>query len=277
MEATPVLDKGYVRLTQSSFRKNVTGNELSIVNAARASFMKESGELSDRDRKLIAFLAEHGHTGPFRHVVVSFEVKAPLMVARQWFKYRVGWEHGPDTAELLGVSIPDEMAEAFWNFMRAIEWVPQGDDQGFSDLMYTRNEASRRYVTLEPEWYIPGPGEWRGTPENKKQGSGGPLPENVGKGFTELMQEEIGRGMLSYNLAMEAGIAPELARGFLPSMYFLYTVWRWSGSLQAVAHFIHQRAVLEGAQSEIRDYAQAVYKELKKDFPDTLARLIQEG
>src|SRR5690606_21252109 len=104
-----VLDKGYVRLV------DVMGSDLSVANAARVSFARESTEFDDRDERLIRFLAREGHTSPFRHAMVTFEVKAPLMVARQWWKYVVGSDHTMDG----------------WN------------------------EVSRRYVDTEPEFYMP--------------------------------------------------------------------------------------------------------------------------
>jgi thymidylate synthase (FAD) len=73
-----VLDKGYVRLV------DVLGSDLTPVNAARVSYDKESSELSDKDERLLKFLAREGHTSPFRHAMLQFEVYAPLMVARQW-------------------------------------------------------------------------------------------------------------------------------------------------------------------------------------------------
>ena len=73
-----VLDKGYVRLVDSM------GGDLSVVNAARVSYDKESTKLEDRDKKLIKFLIREGHTSPFRHSAMTFEVYAPLFVARQW-------------------------------------------------------------------------------------------------------------------------------------------------------------------------------------------------
>lgn len=80
-KAIPVLDKGYVRLINSY------GTDLDVVNAARASFAKESESLSDKDERLIAFLAREGHWAVFRHCFVTLEVKAPLEIARQWWKY----------------------------------------------------------------------------------------------------------------------------------------------------------------------------------------------
>lgn len=73
-----VLDEGYVRLVDTM------GSDLTIANAARVSYNKESEELDKGDVRLIKFLAREGHTSPFRHASLQFEIHAPLMVARQW-------------------------------------------------------------------------------------------------------------------------------------------------------------------------------------------------
>jgi thymidylate synthase (FAD) len=115
---------------------NHMGNDMTVVNAARVSFAKESTwddynseteqyVLKDKDRKLVHYLADHGHYSPFGHCFASFHVKAPVFVARQLVKHK---------------------------FLR---W----------------NEVSRRYVDDEPEFYEPS--EWRGRSEDKKQGSDG--------------------------------------------------------------------------------------------------------
>lgn len=114
------------------------GTDLSVVNAARVSFHKESDwvysqggtgpvSLSDKDTGLIRYLATHNHTSPFNHTFISMRIKAPVLVARQLVKHK---------------------------FM---PW----------------NEVSRRYVDDPPEFYEP---EWRSRPqESVKQGSGGEI------------------------------------------------------------------------------------------------------
>ena len=79
-----VLDNGFVRLV------DVMGSDLSIVNAARISFGRESDSMNDKDRKLLHYLWEHRHTSPFRHASLQFHIKAPLFVLRQWMKHQVG-------------------------------------------------------------------------------------------------------------------------------------------------------------------------------------------
>ena len=64
------------------------GSDLSVVNAARVSFKKTSSDLSDKDVKLIHYLAKHKHTSPFGHAFASFHVKAPVFVARQLVKHK---------------------------------------------------------------------------------------------------------------------------------------------------------------------------------------------
>jgi len=82
------------------------GSDLSVVNAARVSFGKKSefelvtlqdGEdgphylancLSDKDTKLIHYLAKHKHISPFGHAFASFHIKAPIFVARQLVKHK---------------------------------------------------------------------------------------------------------------------------------------------------------------------------------------------
>ena len=80
------------------------GTDLTVANAARVSFGKKSEWayldwrhstihpqkkiLSDRDTKLIRYLAEHKHISPFGHCFTSFHIKAPVFVARQLVKHK---------------------------------------------------------------------------------------------------------------------------------------------------------------------------------------------
>ena len=220
-----VLDKGYVRLV------DVMGSDLTVVNAARASYAKESKEMSESDEKLIAFLAKHDHTSPFRHAMLQFEIYAPLMVARQWWKYIIGSSHL----------------------------------EGIGDTMNAWNESSRRYVTMEPTFYVPTENEWRGKPDNNKQGSKEPVDSKLGAEFTDKLNKYIKEGVDLYEEAMERGICAEEARLFLPA-YGMYVSWYWTASLQSVAHFIKQRTDSH-SQFEIREYAEAVKELAIEKFP----------
>lgn len=67
----------------------VSGSDVDVVNAARVSFGKVVTTLSTRDEVLIKYLVEHNHTSPFEHNQLSFRVKCPLFVARQWMRHRM--------------------------------------------------------------------------------------------------------------------------------------------------------------------------------------------
>lgn len=67
----------------------VSGSDVDVVNAARVSFGKTVTELCEQDKKLIAYLMEHDHTSPFEHNQLSFRIKAPIFVARQWMRHRM--------------------------------------------------------------------------------------------------------------------------------------------------------------------------------------------
>lgn len=74
---------GFVALVQH------IGNDCSIVNAARCSFGKQVSEVEEKDRKLIKYLLEHNHGTPFEHNSLTFLVKCPLFIARQWHRHRI--------------------------------------------------------------------------------------------------------------------------------------------------------------------------------------------
>jgi thymidylate synthase (FAD) len=219
-----VLDYGYVRLVDQ------LGTDLSVVNAARVSYDKESTEFSQRDTGLLDFVVREGHTSPFRHAALTFEVYAPLFVARQWWKYAVSSTHVDD--------------QNGWN------------------------ESSRRYITEQEEFYIPDSLEWRSRPENSKQGSGAPLDMEKGMMLTADLMYHVDKGVEKYHEAMEMGVAPELARLFLPA-YGMYVRWRWTASLQAVMTFLEQR-LGHDAQVEIQEYARAVEALTTGAFPECM-------
>jgi thymidylate synthase (FAD) len=221
-----VLDKGYVRLVDKM------GSDLSVVNAARASFAKESKEFTQQDAKLLNFLARENHMSPFRHAFATFEFKAPLMVARQHWKYVVGSDHTMDS----------------WN------------------------ESSRRYITMDPEFYFPAADEWRLAPEDKKQGSHGVADPFIGSMLTQELMVLAEKSEALYNMAMEGGIAAEQARLFLPA-YSMYVIYRWSCSLQSVILFLTQR-LSEDSQVEIQKYAKAVHELIQPEFPMSMKALM---
>ena len=207
------------------------GSDLSVVNAARVSYSKESewesitpagptpGMLSDRDEKLIKYLATHNHWSPFAHASLQFRIKAPVFVARQLVKHQVG---------------------LIWN------------------------EISRRYVDYEPEFYQPT--EWRGRPENSKQGSDGVVHTDE-----EYYSRYVNGCKVYYSLLLNQGVAPEQARMVLPQS--MMTEWIWSGTLYAFARVCNLRCAKD-TQEETRKIADQIHNICNKEFPTSWKYLI---
>jgi thymidylate synthase (FAD) len=80
----PVLDHGFVRLDEAM------ADDLSVVNGARVSFARHKAEMDDSDVGLIKFLMRDRHGTPFEHNAFRFHIRAPIFVAREWFRHRIG-------------------------------------------------------------------------------------------------------------------------------------------------------------------------------------------
>ena len=67
------------------------GSDLTVVNAARVSLGKHVDEFTEKDAKLIKYLADHDHTSPFFHPQLRFRLRMPIWMAREWFRHTVGF------------------------------------------------------------------------------------------------------------------------------------------------------------------------------------------
>src|SRR4249920_1859139 len=83
-DAIRVLDHGFVRLDDAM------ATDLSVVNAARVSFARRQDVMEEADEGLIRFLMRDRHGTPFEHNSFRFHIRAPIFVAREWFRHRVG-------------------------------------------------------------------------------------------------------------------------------------------------------------------------------------------
>ncbi len=92
----------------------VFGNDLTVVNAARVSFAKESHEFSANDAKLITYLAKHNHVSPFFHPQVRLRIKMPIFVAREWFRHQIGFAR-------------NEVSRRYVDFTPEV-WIPAPED-----------------------------------------------------------------------------------------------------------------------------------------------------
>ena len=79
-----MLDHGFVRLDDSM------ATDLSVANAARVSFARRKEVMDEADEGLIRFLMRERHGTPFEHNAFRFHIRAPIFVAREWFRHRIG-------------------------------------------------------------------------------------------------------------------------------------------------------------------------------------------
>lgn len=206
------------------------GNDLSVVNDAKASFENFSTEIGERELKLLRFLltGQPVHKSPLRGVVFKFKVKAPLQTARQWWKHVLASNHN------------DEQ----------IGW----------------NERSFRYTQAADadDFYIPK--EFSIQDLRNKQASGGPLAEAEQWAANKLFTEAVKTSYDRYTRLIELGVSRDQARGVLvPSVY---TSWVWTVSLESLMNFIYLR-VGNGASNEIAKYAEALAIIVEQRVPHT--------
>ena len=77
-----VLDHGFVRLIDSM------GTDERIVEAARLSY-KSPSKGAEQDKKLLHYLWKNKHTSPFEMAKVTFNIKMPIFVMRQFVRHRM--------------------------------------------------------------------------------------------------------------------------------------------------------------------------------------------
>ena len=122
------------------------------------------------------------------------------------------------------------------------------------------NEESRRYINDEPEFYIPK--EYRGRPDNIKQGSEGLLDNSLD--MYSLVYSQTESSLDAYNKLMEDGVAPEMARMVLPQNTM--TNWVWSGSLVAFAR-VYKLRIDSHAQKEAQIIAEMIDEVVSPLYP----------
>lgn len=203
------------------------GNDLTVVNAARVSFDKESaGDTEDqrqRDAKLISYLANHGHKSPFNHCFLTFRVKAPIFVARQLVKHKfMPWN---EVSRRYVDTDPEFYFPEHWR-ARA-ENVKQG--------------SSEDAIDLAPLLHMETENGCVSTPEEMAQAS-----------------------LTTYDALLQLGVCPEQARMVLPQN--IMTEWYWSGTLGAFADMCNLR-LDPHTQQETREVAQFINDIILQLFP----------
>jgi thymidylate synthase (FAD) len=234
---------GFVALVEQA------GSDLSVVNAARVSYAKQSAwvdigstsspmfELSDADEGLINFLMKGRHGTPFEQNYFQFHISAPIFVFREWHRHRIG------------ISI---------------------------------NEMSGRYVELPSRFYLPDdehvrvqvgkPGNYGYAPKGAESMYGG--GQTYGEMVRTALQHSYDIAWARYRQLLDAGIAKEIARACLPVA--IYSEMLWSCNARSLMNFLslrnHSRAL-----REIRDYAEVMEDLFARAMPYTHAAFVANG
>lgn len=191
-----VLNHGFLELVYAP-----TNGDLTVVNSARVSMGKQKDSLGADDVKLINYLVRERHDSPLRHVQITFRIRAPEFVMRQWYKHIVGTAYTPARE-------PDTA----WN------------------------EISGRYVEYTDEFYTPD--TFRQQSNSNKQGTTDE-PVIDGDLARSVYETQTKSAYASYKELLSLGVGREIARTVLPLSF--YTEVLWTASLQAVLNFISLR------------------------------------
>lgn len=210
------------------------GSDLSVVNAARVSFGKRVEEFSDKDERLIKFLARENHWTPFAHTSITLHLKAPVFVARQLGKHQTGlvWN---EVSRRYVDSTPEFFTPDGWR--KRAENVKQG--------------SSEEFVKDKPfgtAFWVIG--------ENKLSSRIERFYESV----TDL-----------YDELLEHGVCPEQARMVLPQS--MYTEWYWTGNLYSFVN-VYKLRTDEHTQKETRDIAHKIGEVVEPLFPVSWKALV---
>lgn len=127
---------------------DVMGDDLRVANAARVSFAKESDwdvvpvgtngkhgndlVLSEKDQKLIRYLATHQHWTPFSHVVISLRETVPIFIARERYRHTVGFTYNEESRRYIDTP-PEFFTPSAWRTRAA------NKKQGSSDEVFEGN------------------------------------------------------------------------------------------------------------------------------------------
>lgn len=215
------------------------GNDLTVVNAARISFLRNGrlilpdGSLTEqvfteKDAKLVDYLAKNEHMSPFEHCSLTLLIECPLYIRSQIHRHRT----------------------------------------------FAYNEVSRRYTADDLEFYIPPVDDVRAQSKSNKQASDGPIEEHQAQEARNAMKVACSYALEYFNQLIAAGVSREQARGILPQC--LMTKFYMTGNLRNWAHFVRLRDHSH-AQKEAQYIAREIKTIMREKFPEATAALFRHS
>ena len=208
-----------------------SGDDLTVVNAARVSFGAEKEELDDKDIKLVNYLMSHGHTSPFEHCNITFRFVVPLFIRSQHHRHRT-WSYNEISRRYTSIDMQFYEPESF-------RTQHKSNRQASNDELINpdMNAFSNRPLPVQPHY------------------------------ASEAVKNHHVRSMSLYNTLIEKGVCREQARGILPQN--LYTQYYGTVDLHNLLKFVSLR-IHEGAQWEIQQVAKACLEIAEKHFPHSV-------
>ena len=240
-----------MNITDTTFAeyRDHMGSDLTVVNAARASFDKESEWLPSgaaTDYPGVIY-----QTGRFEHKVLKQEDANLIRFLATGYRTNEWDEFLNEVIEQARNGGKRGLTEMLHAYKRKPQhWAPFGHPHVqirvsmpiFLARQFVKHqvggvwsEESRRYISDEPGVYIPE--EWHTRPEDIKQGSGS--VHETSEMWGQAACEQTRNAVAFYNQAVGSGIAPEEARTVLPLNMMTTVVW--TGSLLFWSRVVNQR------------------------------------
>ena len=218
---------------------NHMGDDLTLVNSARASLGEVSTEMGEREKRLSDFLIREGHTSTSEHNVATFWIKVPMFVARQHMRHR--------TFSYNEISRRYTSSKIEFYLPSSVRMQDTKNRQASLDEVFN--------PTIEYDPY-----EF-------------PLFRRLTATAALRLQTE--KSLSLYEKLIEQGVAREQARMILPQN--LYTTYWCTGSLHNwVNSFIAKRDHID-AQWEIKLLAREISRQLRELWPLAHASYVKHG
>ena len=228
------------------------GSDLSVVNAARVSFGKKSDwiprvhngeakQLSQKDTKLINYLAKHKHTSPFGHAFASFHVKAPLFVHSQLVKHK--FLRVNTISRRYVDSEPELFCPDVWRGRSVDKKQGSTGEVKVEDYMPVLISSNKSTV----------------------------IPSDEFGNTWDVIEDQLDGALALYDALLKMNVAPEQARMVLPQS--MMTEWYWSGSLGAFADMCNLR-LKDDTQHETTLVAEQIDQMMLGLFPVSWEALV---
>jgi len=215
------------------------GDDLTIVNAARASLDQVSTEMGEREERLSNFLIRSGHTSTTEHNVITFWIKVPMFVARQHMRHRTFSFNEISrryTSEKLEFYLPSEMRK-----------------QDVKNRQASLDETFNPTIEYDPYEY----------------------PKFLRLDAVSAVKNHVKDSVRLFDQMVELGVAREQARMILPQN--LYATYWCTGSLHNWANSFIAKRDHEDAQWEIKILAREISRQIEKVWPLAHANLVKHG